>query len=225
MYIYVIGAFFFVAIWAVLFAFIPKSRSAILWSSLSLGHAGPISEYWHIRDYWSPIHICAIEIDDWVFGIEDYLFAFAFAGLCAGIFDLLARRVGQEELARFNVSGFVSLMLFGLVCLLAMSALVELFKLNSLYAVVLAFLAAAGLILERHRKWIVPAVETACLVAAVMWIFYWGFFLRLFPGIIDEWWKARTLSGVSLAGVPIEEMAWAWATALFVGPLFRYCTQ
>lgn len=223
MYNYGIGALFFLGIWFVLFTFVRKSRKPMLWSSLALGLAGPISEYWHVKDYWSPTYILKIQIDNWIFGVEDYLFAFAFAGLCTGIFDLLARKSGQDELPRFNPMGFIGLVLLGLACMLVMGGLVVFLRLNSLHAIVVAFLISAGVILVRRPKWIVAAMQSAFIAAGVMWIFYAGFFLRLFPGIVAEWWNVVALSGLSLGAVPIEEVIWAWAIALFAGPALRYC--
>jgi hypothetical protein len=195
----------------------------MLWASLALGHAGPISQYWHVRDYWSPIYIAKIQIGNWVFGIEDYIFAFAFAGLCSGIFDLLARKSGQKELLRFDPMGFLGSVLFGLACLLIMGVLIVFLTLNSLHAIVVAFLISAASILAQRPKLITPAVQSACITAAVMWIFYSGFFLQLFHRIVSEWWNVNTLSGMTMGGVPIEEVIWAWTAALFAGPAIRYC--
>ena len=195
----------------------------MLWSGLALGHAGPISQYWHLKDYWSPVYIAKVQIDNWVFGIEDYIFAFAFAGLCSGIFDLLARKSGQKELLRFDPMGFIGSVLLGLACLLVMGALIVFLKFNSLHAIVVAFLISAAIILARRPKLIKPAVQAAFIAAVVMWIFYSGFFLQLFHRIVSEWWDVNALSGMTMGGVPIEEVIWAWAAALFAGPLIRYC--
>jgi len=165
-----------------------------------------------------------VQIGNWVFGIEDYIFAFAFAGLCSGIFDLLARKSGQKELLRFDPMGFIGAVLLGLACLLIMGALIGFLKVNSLHAIVAAFLMiSAAIILVRRPKLITPAVKAAFIVAVVMWIFYRGFFLQLFPKIMSEWWDVGALSGMTLGGVPIEEVIWAWTAALFAGPAIRYC--
>ncbi len=119
--------------------------------------------------------------------------------------------------------GFIGLLLLGFACLLVMGALIVFVKLNSLHAIIVAFLISATTILLRRPKWIAPAVQAAFIVAAAMWIFYSGFFLRLFPGIVGEWWNVDALSGITLGGVPIEEVIWAWATTLFTGPALRYC--
>jgi hypothetical protein len=225
MYTYAIGALFFVGIWSALFGCVRKSRKVLLWASIAFGHAGPISEYWHSRDYWSPEKLLAVHIGPWRFGLEDYLFAFAFSGLCAGVFDLLARKWGQKELKGFTGYGFIGLVLIGGACLMSMGVLVGFLNLNSLHAIVLAFLAGATVIMTRRREWIGPAFLTAFIVAAVMWLFYWGFFFRLFPNVKAGWWYLHALSSVSVAGVPVEEVIWAWAVALFTGPILRYCMQ
>jgi hypothetical protein len=182
-----VGALFFLGGWGILFARARRSRKPMLWASAALGHIGPLSEYWHARDYWSPAYSLKVQLGDWTFGLEAYFFAFAFAGLCAGVFDLLVRRAGQPELVLFDGWGFVGLMLLGFACLLSMSVLVVWWRLNSLHAFILIFLAGAALILGQRRAWLTPAVQTAFLAAAAMWIFYAGFFLRLFPGIVDAW--------------------------------------
>ena len=88
MYVYAIGLLFFLAVWLGMYIFVPKSRKAILWSSIAWGNAGPISEYWHLKDYWNPVYMLRLEVGKWIFGIEDYLLAFAYGGLAAGIFDI-----------------------------------------------------------------------------------------------------------------------------------------
>jgi hypothetical protein len=223
MYKYTIAALFFVGSWCVLFALAPKSRKPILWSSLAWGHAGPISQYWHLKDYWNPTFLVTFRIDGWMFGIEDYLFAFSFAGLCTGVFDILVRRMGAEALSRFNFYGFMILSLLGLCCVVSMATLIPLFHINSLYAISLAFMVCALFILFRKPKWIASALLTALGIGVLMWFGYWVFIFRLFPEILSQWWNPKALSGISLAGVPIEEVAWAFVTALFVGPAVRYC--
>lgn len=225
MFTYAIGVLFFMAIWLGMYAIVPKSRKVILWTSIAWGHAGPISEYWHLKDYWNPVYMWRFEVGQWVFGIEDYFFAFAFGGLSAGIFDILTRKSGEQELAGFRVRDFIKLLLAGICCLFAMGALITLFHMNSLHAIVVTFLSGAAALLVMRPRWILPAIQTGLAAAFFMWISYWGFLLRLFPHIIEEWWYKQALSGHSFGGIPIEEMIWAASTALFVGPVPRFCTR
>lgn len=225
MFNYFIGVFFFLGIWSILFALVPKSRKPILWTSFAWGHIGPISNYWFFKDYWKPTYILKFEIGNWVFGIEDYLFAFAFSGLCAGIFDLFIRKSGQKEVAKWHTLGYIKFLLLGFSCVLIMGILRVTFKINSLYAIVVIFLAGALFILIQQPGWIIAGIKTAIIVVAIMWIFYWGFYLRLFPNIIEQWWINDALSKMSFDGVPIEEIMYAGAAGLFIGPSLRYCME
>ncbi len=225
MFIYMIGVLFFLVIWLGMYILVPKSRKVILWSSIAWGHAGPISEYWHLKDYWNPIYMFRIEVGEWCFGIEDYFFAFAYGGLSAGIFDIFIRKLGEREIERFYLRDLINLLLIGVCCLLAMGALIIIFPMNSLLAIIIVFLFGATMLFVAQPKWILPAILSGVVAGLFMWIFYWGFFLRFFPHIFQDWWFQDALSGHSLCGVPIEEIIWASSTALFIGPVHRYCAR
>jgi hypothetical protein len=225
MFTYGIGVLFLLVIWLSVYIFAPKSRKIILWSSIAWGHVGPISEYWHLKDYWYPVYMLRFEIGKWVFGIEDYFFAFVYGGLSAGIFDILIRKLGEEELARFYLWGYIKLFLCEIGCLLVMGALIIWFHINSLYAIVITFLSGTAVLIVLRPKWTPPAIQAGIIAGLFMWISYWGFFLRLFPHIIEKWWFQDALSGISFGGVPIEEVLWASSTAFFVGPISRYCAK
>jgi Lycopene cyclase len=219
---YLLGALFFIVIWMAFFGLFPKGRTVIFWSSLSWGPAGPISEYWHRADYWRPELIFAVHIGNWTFGLEDFLFAFAFGGICTGIFDLLMRRIWQAEDIRFNLKGFIKLLSIVLLSLMLMGVLSWIFHLNSLPAISISFILLAGSIFYRGSRLLLPGLVTALLMMFFMWLFYWAFFLRLYPDIIGRWWISNALSGITLAKVPIEELIWAASAGLFIGPAARY---
>lgn len=175
-FVYLLGAFYFIAAWLVFYALFPQDRKVIFWSSLAWGFAGPISEYWHRADYWHPELIFTINIGGWTFGFEDYFFAFAFGGICAGIFELLIKRFWQADEIRFNLKGFIKLTGIVLFSLLLMGALSWLFHLNSLYAISISFILITGYIVYRQPVFLFPALITGLLMMGFMWLFYWGFF-------------------------------------------------
>lgn len=222
---YTAGVALFLGAWAGLFALVPASRSVALGSALAWGHAGPISELWHRADYWRPEYLLSIELDGWVFGAEDYLFAFAFAGLCAGGFDALIRRRGAGAVRGLAWGGFARLVAVGLVCLALMGGLARGLGVNSVYAIGLVFTVGGAALIAVRPRWLVPALQVAALAGLFMWLAYWGYWLRLFPEAIERWWLLDNLSGTTLGGVPVEEPAWAALTALFVGPVSRLCLE
>jgi hypothetical protein len=209
-------------VWMAFFGLFRKGRTVIFWSSLACGPAGPISEYWHRADYWRPELIFAVHIGNWTFGLEDFLFAFAFGGICTGIFELLMRRIWQAEDIRFNLTGFIKLLSIISFSLVLMGVFSWIFHLNSLPAISISFILLAGSIFSRRSRLLLPGLITALLMMLCMWLFYWAFFLRLSPEIIGKWWISNALSGITLAKVPIEELIWAASAGLFIGPAARY---
>jgi hypothetical protein len=219
---YVLAVFYFCVAWMVFFGLFAEERKVVFWSSFAWGPAGPLSEYWHRADYWRPDLIFTIKIGTWTFGVEDYFFAFAFGGICAGIFELVMKRFWPAEDAEFDLQGFFKLLGMVLFSLILMGALSWLFHLNSLYAISISFILMAGFIFYRRSAWLFSALVTALLMMGFMWLFYWGFFLELYPDVIGRWWLSKDLSGITLAKVPIEELIWAGSAGLFIGPAARF---
>ncbi|NIR98859.1 MAG: hypothetical protein GWO03_12710 [Gammaproteobacteria bacterium] len=172
---YTVGVALFLGARAALFALVPAGRRVILGSALAWGHAGPISELWHRADYWRPEYLLPIELHGWVFGVEDYLFAFAFAGLCAGVFDALIRRRGVGAVQTVTWGALARLVAVGLVCLALMGALAGALGLNSVYAIGLVFALGGVALLSARRRWLVPALQVAALTGLFMWFAYWGY--------------------------------------------------
>ncbi|MCX7015827.1 MAG: lycopene cyclase domain-containing protein [Candidatus Sumerlaeota bacterium] len=224
---YAIALLFFAVVWLLALILFPSSRRFVLWASVACGVAGPISEYWHARDYWTPDYFAPIVIGTWRFGVEDYVFGFLFGGICAGLFDARLARLGEGNAQGWSLGRGAAL----IAALLATgSALMALLtgplKLNSLHACAAIFVVGALIVLCIRPRWTRAALESLLFGALLMWVFYWVFFLRLFPDVLADWWRPAALSGVACAGVPIEEPLWAGAGAFFAGPVLRcllYC--
>jgi hypothetical protein len=122
----------------------------------------------------------------------------------------------------FDLQGFFKLLGLVLFSLMLMGGLSWFFHLNSLYAISIAFLLIAGFIFYRRPAWLWPGLATALLMMGFMWLFYWGFFFKLYPDVIGRWWLSQALSGLTLGRVPIEELIWAGSAGLFIGPAARY---
>jgi len=223
MFTYLIGVLFSVGIWFVFLIFTPRSQKKMIWASLVSGPAGPISQYWHVKDYWNPTHLVSIRVGSWLFGMEDFLFAFAFGGLCFGLFDLFIRSPGEQESITHDRYTYTRLFLFGSLVLILMTILVLWANLNSLYASILIFIVMSLFLFVRRPMYIVPAVLTAFIMSAYMWLAYWSFYFRMYSDLVAQWWKKGALTGIYLAGVPVEEVVWTFAASLVIGPALRYC--
>ena len=225
MYSFAAGAAYALAVWTLLYVLARNSRGIMLRAGLAFCWIGPVCEYWHRKDYWTPRYLAPISIGDWVFGIEDLILSFAFAGFCAGIFDLFARRTTGRRIEARRLSGILTLVLVGLGYSGVASILVKVFGFHSYHAVITASLLSAFIVLLLRPRWVPAAVLTSVVLGITVWVSYWGFFLRFFPGIIDNWWNVDFLVGLAVAGVPAEEVLWGMASGLSVGPIVWYCVD
>ena len=222
-YAYAVMTLFFVVIWVVLFILLRRSRPAIFWTSFILAMAGPVGEYWLNPGYWHPIYLVNISYRGWHFGLEDFFVTFAIAGISAGIFESIALRKGFTELP--HITSKVPLRMLGLCTLgfLIMVFLASGIDLSPIHALLLAVIIPSFIMLYRKWETFALIIPIAVICGALFWLFYVFFFIPLFPGVIQALWNLDATLGIMLAGVPLEEMLWAFTAALFAGPVYRVC--
>jgi len=174
-------------------------------------------------DYWHPIYLINISIRGWRFGFEDYLTAFAVTGISAGLFESLALRKGFAPLSRVSVRTVLRMIGWGIVGLFLLAFLASGLHLKSIHALLLSGMITSLLML--CRRWeIFPLILP---IAGFFGLLYWLFYvvsIPIFPGVIEAWWNLEATWDIMLVGVPIEEVLWAFTTALFAGPVFRVCS-
>jgi hypothetical protein len=219
---YATGIVVFLFCWGLLFWLTPFTRKAQLLAGLGWAHTAPLLQYWHAKDYWRPAYFVQLRFGDWVFGIEDYLFGFLFAGFSTGLFLVVLRGLKPALIVQTNARHLLHLVALSILMLSVTGAVIEATPLNSLWSVVLVSVLTSGFVLYRKKAWQLSAIFSAVLVGLLAWSSYWGFFLRLFPKIIDRWWLPSGVTGIDIFGVPVEEIIWGAAGALFVAPLSLY---
>jgi len=214
----------FAAAWIVLTIKSPRSRGAIWVMSALGGLAGPISEYWHLRDYWHPDYLLSINVGGWRFGAEDYVLTFALAGIVMALFEKFGAKKEWGRLPRVSWKCLFRLDMIGNCGILLMILFTLVFRMNSIYAVLLTLLISSAALYWKRPAWIPKVLPVAAAFSIFYWMVFRFVFMPLFPGILERWWNLEALWGVRFAGVPIEEPLWAFGLALFAGPVYRVCS-
>jgi hypothetical protein len=160
----------------------------------------------------------------WTFGFEDFLITFAIAGISAGVFENIALKNGFPELPRFTGITLLRIFAFCVAGFFFMIVLASLFKLPPIHALLLAVIIPTTLMLYREWKYLNLIIPIAIILAFVFWLFYLLFIFPLFPGLIQALWNLYPTFGIMILGVPLEEMLWVIVTALFAGPIYRFCS-
>ncbi len=230
-WIYFMGSLFFIAVWLILFIAIPRSRRPMLWSSVTLMLVAPLFDYLNQADYWNPEFLFRIALDlpgsaQMTFGIEGMMLGFGVAGISAGTFDYFLRREDPGVITGITWGSYGRLWHGSLLAVAGIFLTHFLFGINSVRAHIYALAALSILFFWKKRaSWIRPSIKTAASMIVVMAVFYYAYFLRFWPDVIEDWWKLDQMWGIILWGVPLEEFLWAGANAMYLGIMVRYCMR
>jgi hypothetical protein len=224
-YAYAILCLPFVALWAFLYVRNPALRKHLFWMSALLGLAGPIAEFWHTRDYWNPGYLVPVNLGPWRFGFEDYILTFTMAGIAMMLFERIIRTRGAGILPEWKWKTLLCLDMWGNAGILIMAFFIYVLHVNSIYALISSLTVASLVLFGKWKEWFLPAALSAAAYTFGYWLIFRFYMMPLFPGALKRAWNLEALWGVRLAGVPAEEVVWAFVLALFVGPIVRACSQ
>jgi hypothetical protein len=215
----------FVFLWVILFLKSPDIRGEMWVMSAFFGLAGPISEYWHIRDYWHPHFLFALTVGGWRFGIEDYILTFAMSGTVMALFEKFCTKKEWGPLPPVSWRCLFGMCMIGGFGILLMILFASIIRMNSIYAILLTLFVVSAFIFWKRVEWIRRALAMAFAFSIFYCILFRFIYMPAFPGIFERWWNLDALWGVRLGGVPLEEPVWSFAAALFAGPVYRFCSE
>lgn len=218
-YVYLVFCAGFLLVWMIIYTYSPTTRHEQLQMSLISVPGGPLSEILYLRDYWHPISAFPIKIGPVHTVVEDLLFAFAFSGIVATLYQLFARKELKSNPA---LGGGMRL---ACASVAVASLLLVWFGINSIYATSIGFLVGTIWMVSRRPDLLKPAIASGILVG----LGYFGC-LGVFYGLVANieelsklYWK---LDGTSLdirfVGIPITELIWAFSFGTLFGPLYAF---
>jgi len=212
---YFAGALYNLGLWGLCYVFRKDLRRELVVMSCAAVAMGLPHEYllW-TRDWWHPPNITHTRI-----GVEDLLYAIATGGTLAVIYPVtLRRRLFAGPAPRAFAVAMPLIVNFVLPLLL-----VPLAGLHSFKAGALSTCLAILWILIARPDLIGAALISAVLGWAVSFSSFW--LIEAFvPGVVAAVWDLPKLSGIVLAGVPFEDLAWYAYTAALFGIYYKYAT-
>lgn len=221
-YAYALGSLGLLILWLVVHRSLrePLARHKMwvvsLWT-LPLGLTEPL----FVPDYWSPPSLFDLA-DLTRFDLESLLFSFSVGGIAAVAYDAFRparhgwmshhERSGRRH--RFHAAALVA----GPA---AFALLYAATSLNPIYAATLGLLAGGLAAAACRPDLTLPMLLGAVLFASIYFVFFAGLLL-VFPGWVDLAWNVEVLTGVRVAGVPIEEILFAFALGLLWSSLYEH---
>lgn len=225
-YAYLVGSLGFLLIWLVVWLGVrtgSPGRLQMLRVSAVTGLFG-LTEPFFVPDYWNPPTLFDLA-GKTGFDIEAILFSFAVGGIATAIYGVLrtTRQIPMTATERHRPRHrlhYLALAVPAPVFLVLAAAT----RLNPIYTTIAALLAGAvatGLCR--------PDLLTKMIVSGVVFLgLYFAFFLiftAVYPVYIDQVWNLRALSGVLIAGVPLEELLFGFSFGLMWSAVFEHVTS
>jgi hypothetical protein len=214
-YAYLVGALIYDAAWVACYFWCKSYRAQMIWGSL-VSAPFALTSILFIPQYWSPPSLFNLDARFKV-GIEDFLWAGAVGGIASVIGEAFlkerfAARRGQKRqrhFAPFVVMGVLFLIL-------------EFWHPGqTMYNMIFALLVGALVVIIIRPDLTLLMLVGSGLFTALYWVLFL-YFLAFFPEFISQYYNVSNLLGISIRGVPIEELLFAAAGGAVWSVAYEY---
>ncbi len=208
--IYLTGVLVYFVFWLIVLIKTKQYKEMLIIGSIFGFGAIIIGQVYALNDYWHPPYLFGRELP-----FEDFLYGFFFGGTLASVSDVFGKPIGYS-IHKPNPWHA----LFGLlVTVAAFTVLVDLLKVNSIVAHILPPVFVGLVIFARHKNLSVHMFFSS-FVSVFITFFVFQVLLMIDPNVIEKIWMLENLSGLLLAGIPVEE--YIFAAALGFGTPYFY---
>ncbi len=207
-YAYLIGTGMLLGVWLLLYFLRKSARKKMMRVSIFTAVLG-LTEPLFVPSYWSPPTLFQLARTT-RFDVESILFSFAVGGVASVLHEIIwgryRRPVSPEELRqprhRFHTLALIS-------PVIAFLFLYIFTPINPIYTSIIA-MTVGTLATWLCRPDLLRAMITGGIVFLLLYfaVFFVGFVL-LFPGYVAAVWNLPAVSGILVAGVPLEELLFA----------------
>jgi Lycopene cyclase len=201
-------------VWFVLYGVRRDLRRTMLRVSLATALLG-LTEPLFVPKYWNLARRTG-------FDLESLLFSFAIGGIVFAAYEVFFRTAPSESMAgarhelehRHHLLAVASpFLVFVIVAILT--------KLNPIYSSTTALIAGFFATLYCRRDLWLKMIVSGGLFLTVYFLVFVVFNLA-FPGYVIAVWNLKDLSGVRLAGVPLEELMFAFTFGLYWSSVYEH---
>jgi len=221
-YAYLVLSAALFGVWLILYALRPDIRREMVWVSLGTMLLG-LTEPLFVPAYWNPPTLWDLARRTG-FDLESLLFSFAIGGIVFAAYHVVFGAAPSESLAherhhprhRYHLLAIVS-------APLVFAIVLRLTTLNPIYAAAIGlvggFVATLACRPDLWQKMLVSGALFFLLYFAVF-----ALFNVAFPGYVVAVWNLKAVSGLSLAGVPLEELMFAFTFGLYWSSIYEHLT-
>ena len=209
-------------VWLILYAVRADLRRETLLISLGTMPLG-LTEPLFVPAYWNPPTVFDLAHRTG-FDLESLLFSFAIGGIVFAAYAALFGTTPTEDLTegrqhprhRYHLAAVLTAPAFFLL-------LVALTSLNPIYAAAYALVSGFVATLYCRRDLATKMLVSGALFGGLYFLVF-ALFNLAFPGYVAAVWNLATLSGLLIAGVPLEELIFAFTFGLYWSSVYEHLT-
>lgn len=220
-YVWLIWSSAFLLPWLAAYVAFPRHRKTMLWASLFTAPFG-LSEPLFVPAYWSPPSLFDLARTTG-FDIESIIFSFGIGGIAAVLYNIITRRTLSSMPAAERRSAHHKLHGWLLATPFIAFPILYAFPWNPIYPAIVAMIMGAS-----AAVWCRPDLARKTWVGAILFLGYYVLFLlgleATAPGYIARVWNLAALSGVTVTGMPIEELMFAAAFGAYWSGVYDHFT-
>jgi len=218
-YVWLLWSGAFLASWALLYFIWPALRTHMLRVSAATSLLG-VTEPIFVPEYWNPPSLFDLA-QRTGFDIESFIFCFAIGGIASVVYSALARRQPGDVPAAQRSSGRHRLHALALLAPYIAFPLLYALSWNPIYPGIAALAIGAGSTVACR-----PELGRKTLLGGLLFLVLYAAFMALLvvftPGYIERVWNLGDLSGVLIAGIPLEELAFGFAFGMYWPGLYEH---
>lgn len=215
-------------IWCVLYSLLQNKESrkqmlaVSLWTSL-LGITEPlfVPAYWFPPSLFDLAHLTG-------FDIESFIFSFGIGGITVilynRIFGVISAKIDKsseigtlttsKQNHRFHLLAILSAPIVFIVLFFTTS-------LNPIYVSSIA-LIFGGLATWYCRPDLMKKMSTSALLFLALYFVFFLALIATYPGYVEQVWNLKVISGILVAGIPLEELLFAFSFGFFWSSVYEH---
>ncbi len=180
-----------------------------------------LTEPLFVPTYWNPYTLFDLARRTG-FDVESLLFSFAIGGIVFAAYEVIFRTAPEESMTEERHEHRHRHHLLAVAAPYVVFVIVAVTtKLNPIYSSAIALVAGFLATLYCRRDLWLKMVVSGGLFLAVYFIVF-AFFNAAFPGYVIVVWNLPAISGVRMAGVPLEELMFAFTFGLYWSSVYEH---
>ncbi|WP_348701693.1 lycopene cyclase domain-containing protein [uncultured Marinobacter sp.] len=211
-YTWLIWSSTFLIPWIALFVAYPHHRRVMWRSSLATMPFG-LTEPLFVPEYWNPPSLFSLA-QQTGFDIESLIFCFAIGGIGVVLYNIITGQqfepLPRAERARRRHRHHKLVLASPFIVFIVLVGL----PWNAIYPGIIAMAVGAA-----ASIWCRPDLKRKTWIGGSLFLAYYVVFLvgleLMAPGYIDQVWKHDVLTGLHIAGFPIEEILFAFTFGMY----------